>query len=372
MVEWVRFQYERNLFMELLSIASCFALCGNGCEYRAFGSGHINETYIVRTDTDCKYILQKINQYVFRNPQAVMENAIAITEFIRKKDADPRHALHFIQTKDGNYWYVDDHGDFWRMYDFMEGFCLDQGGSLEDLYQGALAFGRFQMMLSDFPAATLHETIPNFHHTPNRFHQFRLSVEEDKAGRVGGVRDVIARLLQHEQLACTPQQMLDAGQLPLRVTHNDTKLNNVLLDNATRQYLCVLDLDTVMPGLSLYDFGDAVRFGAATGAEDTQDLDHMGIDLEAYRVYTRGFLETATTLTGKEIELLHIGPIAVTLELVTRFLKDYLDGDLYFKTAYPEHNLVRSLAQLKLAEDMISKMDIMQQIVCEELAKIRT
>jgi Ser/Thr protein kinase RdoA (MazF antagonist) len=225
-------------------------------------------------------------------------------------------------------------------------------------------------MLSDFPAATLHETIPNFHNTPDRFRQFRLSVEEDKAGRAGGVQDVIARLLQHEQLACTLQYMLDAGQLPLRVTHNDTKLNNVLLDQDTRQYLCVLDLDTVMPGISLYDFGDAIRFGAATGTEDTRDLDNMGIDLEAYRVYTRGFLETATTLTRKEIELLHLGPIAMTLELVARFLKDYLDGDLYFKTAYPEHNLVRSLAQLKLAEDMISKMDIMQQIVREELAKI--
>ena len=295
-----------------------------------------------------------------------MENAIAITEFIQKKDNAPRHAMHFIQTNDGKYLFVDDKGDFWRMYDFMEGFCLDQSDSLDDLYQSALAFGHFQMMLSDFPAATLHETIPNFHNTPDRFRQFRLSVAENKAGRADGVRDVIAQLLQHEQLACALQHLLEEGQLPLRVTHNDTKLNNVLLDNTTRQYLCVLDLDTVMPGLSLYDFGDAVRFGAATGAEDTRDLEHMGIDLEAYRVYTRGFLETATTLTDKEIEFLHLGPIAVTLELVTRFLKDYLDGDLYFKTAYPEHNLVRSLAQLQLAEDMIRKMDILQQIVREE------
>ena len=356
--------------MELLSIVSAFSIQGNALECRAFGSGHINETYTVRTDADRRYILQKINQYVFRNPQAVMENAIAITEYLRQQDPDPRRALHFIQTKENAYWYVDDAGEFWRMYDFLDGFCLDQSESLADLYQSALAFGHFQMMLSDFPAATLHETIPHFHDTPDRFHQLRLSVEENKAGRADAVRDILARLLQHEEMACSLQKLLDAGQLPLRVTHNDTKLNNVLLDNSTRQYLCVLDLDTVMPGLSLYDFGDAVRFGAATGTEDTRDLDNMGIDLEAYRVYARGFLETATTLTEKELELLSLGPIVMTLELVTRFLKDYLDGDLYFKTAYPEHNLVRAIAQLTLAEDMIRKLDTMQQIVQEELAKL--
>ncbi len=352
--------------MNITAIAAQFAIDSPVKQCRPFGSGHINETYLIHSDAGKQYILQKINQYVFRNPRQVMENAIAVTRFLRAKDPDPRHSLHFIPTHSGDFWFVDDSGDFWRMYDFLDGFCLDRCQCLDDLYQSALAFGNFQMLLSDFPADSLHETIPHFHDTVDRYRQLRLSVEENRAGRLENARDVLEKLEQHEALACSLCRRLDEGLLPLRVTHNDTKLNNVLLDSKTRQHLCVLDLDTVMPGLSLYDFGDAIRFGAATGVEDTTDLDRMGLDLEAFRVYARGFLQAAVTLTEQEIKMLPLGPIVMTLELVTRFLKDYLDGDLYFKTAYEEHNLVRSRAQLKLALDMIDKLPVMEQIIAEE------
>lgn len=356
--------------MDASLIASSFALDGTVCECRTFGGGHINKTYLVRTDEGHSYILQKINRYVFQNPEAVMENVIAVTQFLRAKDPDPRHSLHFLPAHSGQYWFVDPEGEYWRMYDFQDGFCVDQCETLDDLYQSALAFGRFQMLLADFPAHTLHETIPHFHDTPDRFRQLRCSAEENKSGRRAMAEDVMQRILQHEALASTLQQALDAGVLPLRVTHNDTKLNNILLDNQTREGLCVLDLDTVMPGLSLHDYGDAVRFGAATAAEDAPDPAQMEIDLEAFRVYTRGFLKAAVTLTEKEIELLPLGPITITLELASRFLKDFLDGDLYFHTAYPEHNLVRARAQLKLAEDMIQKLPVMKQIVSQERQQI--
>ncbi len=356
--------------MEVTAIAAHFTMDSPVKECCPFGSGHINETYLVHSDTGKQYILQKINPYVFRNPLQVMENVIAVTQFLRAKDEDPTHALHFIPTDSSSFWFVDDCGDYWRMYDFLDGFCLDQCQCLDDLYQSALAFGRFQMLLSDFPADSLHETIPHFHDTVDRYRQLRLSVEENRAGRLENARDVLEKLEKHEALACCLCRALEEGLLPLRVTHNDTKLNNVLLDSKTRQHLCVLDLDTVMPGLSLYDFGDAVRFGAATGAEDTTDLDNMGMDLEAFRVYARGFLQAAVTLTEQEIKMLPLGPIVMTLELAARFLKDYLDGDLYFKTAYSGHNLVRARAQLKLALDMIDKLPAMEQIIAEERACI--
>lgn len=355
--------------MELQSIAARFVTDGSAQECRSFGSGHINATYMVRTDAGQKYILQKINRYVFRDPAAVMENVIRVTRFLSKKEPDPRRVLQFIPTHNGSYYHVDENGDYWRMYTFLEGFCLDQPRSLEDLYQSALTFGRFQQLLSDFPAQTLHETIPDFHNTPARFQQLRRAAEENKAGRLAAVQVVYDRLMRHEPLASQLQLQLENGTLPLRVTHNDTKLNNVLLDRHTGEGLCLLDLDTVMPGLSLHDFGDAVRFGAATAAEDTRETACMAIDLDAFRAYVRGFLEAAVNLTEQELALLPLSPIVMTLELAARFLADHLDGDLYFKVAYPEHNLVRACAQLKLAEDMLEKLPIMTRITEEERRK---
>jgi Ser/Thr protein kinase RdoA (MazF antagonist) len=257
------------------------------------------------------------------------------------------------------------------MHQYVEGLSLDAPDAEADFYQSALAFGRFQMLLADFPAETLHETIPEFHNTIDRYRQFKASLEVDPLGRLACVREEVDFVLDHEEVGSTLQKMLRAGELPLRVTHNDTKLNNVLLDRKTRKALCVLDLDTVMPGLSAHDFGDSIRFGAATAAEDEQDLSKMSMDLHMFEVYTRGFLEAATKLTDKEVEVLPMGALIMTLEVGLRFLKDYIDGDLYFKTAYPEHNLVRARTQIALVADMQRKWEDMNRIVAEVAAEIR-
>ena len=351
--------------------AYAFRLDGTPMECQVFGHGHINHTLKITTDTGAEYVLQRINTYVFKEPVRLMENVSAVTDFLRRRVEDPRHALHFLLTHDGKYYHVDEEGQYWRCYDFVGGFCLDLPETDEDFYQSAIAFGRFQTLLSDFPAETLYETIPEFHNTTDRYRLFKESVALDAAGRAADVREDIDYLLEREDLACTLQNMRQDNLLPLRVTHNDTKLNNVLLDKATRKALCVLDLDTVMPGLSLYDFGDSIRFGAATAEEDEQDLSKMELNLHLFEVYTKGYLEAATAMTETEIAMLPMGALAVTLELATRFLKDYLDGDLYFKTAYPTHNLVRARTQMKLAYDMQKKWEDMNRIVARVAAQIR-
>lgn len=357
--------------MKFETIASSFQINGTPVSCQEFGSGHINSTFKVTTDAGQEYVLQRINKYVFKDPVSLMQNVGSVTDFLRERVEDPRMALHFIPTHDGKFYFVDDEDEYWRVYDFIGGFCLDAPESEEDFYQSALAFGRFQHLLSDFPAHTLFETIPEFHNTVDRYRQLRESIEADAKGRLTGVKEDIEFMLSREELACKLQRLRESGELPLRVTHNDTKLNNVLLDKDTRKSLCVLDLDTVMPGLSLYDFGDSIRFGAATAAEDEKDLSKMSMDLHLFEIYTKGFLEAATTLTDREVELLPLGAFVITLELATRFMKDYLDGDVYFKVAYPEHNLVRARAQMKLAADMQNKFDEMNRIVAAVAAKVR-
>ena len=358
--------------MDIKQLTSAFVLNGVPVSWREFGHGHINSTFKVTTDTGAEYILQKINKYVFRHPVRLMNNVIAVTDYLRDRVEDPRMAMHFLHTKTGASYFRDAEGDFWRMYDFMQGFCLDAPESDEDFYQSGLAFGRFQELLSDFPADTLYETIPEFHNTIDRYRQFKNSVSIDPLGRLAQVREEVDFVLAHEEVGGILQKMRVSGELPLRVTHNDTKLNNGLLDRMTRKSLCVLDLDTVMPGLSVHDFGDSIRFGAATAAEDEQDLSKMSLDLHMFEVYTRGFLKAATALTDKEVEMLPLGALTMTLEVGLRFLKDYIDGDLYFKTAYPEHNLVRARTQLKLVADMEAKMEEMQRIVAKVKADVRS
>ena len=357
--------------MQIDKLTGAFLLDGTVVCWEEFGHGHINSTFKINTDTGAEYILQRINKYVFQNPIRLMANVSAVTDYLRQRVEDPRMAMHFIQTRDGLSYFRDESGDFWRMYDFMHGFCLDAPESDEDFYQSGLAFGRFQELLADFPADTLFETIPEFHNTIDRYQQFKTSVAVDPCGRGAQVQEEIDFVLRHEAVGSILQQMRKDGQLPLRVTHNDTKLNNVLLDRQTRKSLCVLDLDTVMPGLSAHDFGDSIRFGAATAAEDEPDVGKMALDLHMFEVYTRGFLEAATALTDKEVEMLPLGALTMTLEVGLRFLKDYLDGDLYFKTAYPEHNLVRARTQLKLVADMEAKMDDMNRIVAQVAAAVR-
>lgn len=335
---------------------------------KEFGSGHINSTYQVKTDHGKTYILQRINKYVFNDPKAVMENVGAVTKYLSERVTDPSEILNFVTADTGDYSYVDETGEYWRCYEFADGICLEAPESDRDFYESAIAFGRFQELLRDFPAETLHETIPLFHNTINRYRMFKEALAKNAAGRAEGVQAEIDFIMAREEEAGTICRLLETNALPLRVTHNDTKLNNVLLDRETRKAMCVLDLDTVMPGSSLYDFGDSIRFGAATAPEDEPDLSKMGINLELFRVYTAGYLTACRSLTEKETELLPLGAKIITLELAVRFLTDYLDGDRYFKTAYPEHNLVRARAQLKLVADMETKWDEMQKIVAEEAA----
>ena len=358
--------------MHIQQLTSAFRLNGTPISWREFGHGHINSTFKVTTDTGSEYILQKVNKYVFRNPIRLMANVTAVTNYLRERAGDQQMAMHFILTKKGLSYFRDTDGEFWRMYDFMQGFCLDIPETDEDFYQSGVAFGRFQELLADFPADSLYETIPEFHNTIDRYRQFKASVKVDPLGRLAGVQEDVDFVLAREEVGSTLQKMRESGELPLRVTHNDTKLNNVLLDRKTRKALCVLDLDTVMPGLSVHDFGDSIRFGAATATEDEQDLSKMHLDLHLFEVYTRGFLEAATTLTDKEVEMLPMGALIMTLEVGLRFLKDYIDGDLYFKTAYPEHNLVRARTQLKLVADMEAKMKDMNRIVAKVRNELRS
>ena len=280
--------------------------------------------------------------------------------------------VNLIPTLKNRYYHKDEDGEFWRMYDFMNGICLDTPQSDADFYESGLAFGRFQELLSDFPASTLYETIPNFHNTPDRFQQLKKSIELDMVGRKEYAKPEILQAMAMEEMGCRLQKMLDDHVLPLRVTHNDTKLNNVMLDSKTRKALCVLDLDTVMPGLSVHDFGDSIRFGAATAAEDEQDASKMHLDLHLFEIYTKGFLEAAPSLTDEEVSALALGAFTMTLEVGIRFLKDYLDGDLYFRVAYEDHNLIRCRTQLALAADMLKHWDTMNQIVTRISSEIRT
>ncbi len=347
-----------------------FALKGNAELCERYGCGHINETYRVVTDEKAEYILQKINHHVFTDVPALMENISAVTSFLAQRVSDPRGAMHLVPATDGKPYYMDEAGEYWRVYDFiLDSICLQKAETPEDFYESAIAFGTFQQQMAEFPAATLHETIPNFHNTVDRYAKFKAAIAADKLGRAASVQKEIDFLLSREEEMGTLHNLRLSGELPLRVTHNDTKLNNVMLDAKTRKGLCVIDLDTVMPGLSLYDYGDSIRFGAATAAEDEKDLSRMTMSLDLFRVYTKGFLTACPGLTDLEVELLPLGAKTMTLECGMRFLTDYLEGDTYFATHYEGHNLDRCRTQLKLVSDMEQKWDTMKQIVKEEHQK---
>ena len=320
------------------------------------------------TQSGRRYILQMINRHTFRDVAGLMENISSVTEHLRRKSDDPRRALTLVPTTSGAC-YLCVQGEYWRMYNFVEDtICLQLPETDEDFYQSAVGFGTFQRMLADFPAANLHETIPNFHNTPDRFRAFIETVERDPMHLAKNVQPEIKFALDRQAEMATIQNALAVGELPLRVTHNDTKLNNVLLDAATRQALCVIDLDTVMPGSSLFDFGDSIRFGAATAAEDEQDLSKVEMSLERFRVFTRGYVRSCPGLTAKELELLPLGAKTMTMECGIRFLADYLDGDHYFAIHRDGQNLDRCRTQFKLVADMEKKWAEMQKIVKEETA----
>ena len=332
-----------------------------------YGSGHINETYLVVTNQPHLYILQKLSTQAFKDVPGLMENVIAVTAYLGQQNPDPRRTLRLIPTVDGQLYYAAK-GEYWRSYEYiLSSLCLDKPESDDDLYQSGVAFGEFQKQLADFPAATLHETIPQFHDTPNRFRLFHEAIEKDAAGRLASVQAEVNAYLAHEDEAAYMMDLCRAGKLPLRVTHNDTKLNNVMLDAASRTPLCVIDLDTVMPGLAANDFGDSIRFGASTAAEDEKDLSKVSMSLTRFRAYAEGFLSACgSQLTALEKETLIWGAKLMTLECGVRFLTDYLNGDVYFHVRYPEHNLDRCRTQITLVEDMERKWADMQSII-EEL-----
>ena len=353
---------------ELLStVLSRFQLDTPAVSCERYGCGHINVTYLVVTQSGRRYILQKLSNRAFPDVPGLQENISAVTRHLHTKTDNPYGALNLIPTLEGKSWYHHEENSDWRVYDFIENsLCLQAPESPEDFYQSAIAFGTFQQQLSDFPAETLHETIRNFHNTPDRYRLFREALEKDVMGRAASIKPEIDFVLAHEEIGGRLTAMLKAGELPLRVTHNDTKLNNVMLSADTRTPLCVIDLDTTMPGLSAYDFGDSIRFGAATAAEDEKDLSKVTMSLDLFRTFTKGFLTACPGLTENERKALPLGALTMTLECGVRFLTDYLDGDHYFGIHYPEHNLDRCRTQFKLVSDMESKWAQMEQIIREE------
>ena len=333
-----------------------------------YGNGHINDTYLCEAAP--RVILQRINIKVFKNPDEVMENIYNVTEHLKKKiekaGGNPdRETLNVIRTKDGmNYYKLDDE-NYFRMYKFVEdSVSFDIVENPVQLYHAGTAFGKFQNMLDDYPADKLYETIVDFHNTPERVKQLEAAISKNAAGRLVAVKDEVNFAIEYAKYASKITDEMAKGTVPLRVTHNDTKLNNVLFDKDTFEGVCVIDLDTVMPGSVLYDFGDALRFGASSGTEDETDLSKIWFDLEKFEQFTKGFLgETSKCLSKKEIELLPMSALLMTYECGIRFLADYLNGDTYFKVHREHHNLDRARTQFKLVKDIESKFDDMKKIV---------
>ena len=340
-----------------------------------YGQGHINDTFCVvcqPQEGDCiRFILQGLSMAAFPRQDELMENFIGITSHLRKKiianGGDPlRETLSLVKTKDGKDYYTDATGKAWRLTPFIENTDCYQSATPELFEASARAFGRFQYLLSDYPAETLHESIVNFHNTEDRFAKFEAALAADKLGRAKEVEAEVKFAMDRKADCSVALQALRDGKLPLRVTHNDTKLNNILIDRDTKEGICVIDLDTNMPGLSINDFGDSIRFGANHSKEDEKDLSKVNFDIELYEAYTRGFLEGAQGgLTPAELEYLPWGAKLMTLECGIRFLTDYLDGDNYFRIHYPEQNLDRTRTQFKLVADMEQQWEAMAAVVAK-------
>ena len=362
-------QIKPEIFQEVLS---AYDLGEGTIAYKAYGEGHINNTSLVTVTgkETHRFILQRINTDIFTNPKSLMENICGVTSYLKDIIAErggdtERETMTVVYTRDGQPYYTDSTQGAWRIYKFVEHtICLQQCRNTEDFYTSAKAFGQFQKNLSGYDASTLHETIPDFHNTPDRLCKFKEALAADTMHRAADIPEEIDFVLNHEADCSHMTDLLAAGKLPLRVTHNDTKLNNILLDDKTNDALCIIDLDTVMPGLSVNDFGDSIRFGASTGAEDEPDLTKISCDLDLFEAYTKGFIEgCAGALTEEELNQLVNGAKMMTLECGIRFLTDYLEGDHYFKIHRDGQNLDRCRTQFKLVADMEQKEMKMQEIV---------
>lgn len=347
---------------------------GDVINIKSFGSGIINDTFLVVCKNseykDEKYILQKINHLIFKDIEKLMENYCNICDYlkdiIKKNGGDvDRQTITVIPTKDGKRFFKDSLGNYWRAIKFIPNtITYDVIESANDFYKAGKSFGQFQNMLSEYNAESLYESIPNFHNTKERFKTFLEAVENNKARRVDAVKEEVNFIIERKKDTSLLLDMYERGELPLRVTHNDTKISNILMDKETKEGICVIDLDTIMPGLSLYDFGDAIRSGATHALEDEKDLNKVYVDLEFFEAFTKGFLEgTGSSLTEKEIEMLPMGAKVITLEQGIRFLTDYLNGDVYYKTSYQEQNLDRTRTQLKLVKDIELKWNELNNIV---------
>ena len=355
-----------DLHQKLLEVSRLFRIEYEYLGYETIQMGNVNQTYKVNfllpEGTPKSFLVQNVNTYAFRNPVGLMDNIDKVTEHIRAKKPG-QLALHFHHTEDRKT-YVADGKNFWRMTNYVPSVTYNSVTDMDIVRNAGKAFGEFQMDLADFDIAELTETIPGFHNTRSRYEKLIQSVKENKAGRAAQVQEEIDFLMSVQDKACTLTDLLNAGQLPLRVTHNDTKINNVLFDPETNDAMIVIDLDTVMPGLMGHDFGDAIRFAANFVEEDCPEYDKAGVNLELFKAFAEGFLsKTGKTMTETEVETLALSCFVLTAELATRFLADYLDGDLYFNTKYEGHNLVRTRCQIALAKDMLKKMDEMDAIV---------
>lgn len=365
---------------EITDILFNFSIAGKFISYARLDDGHINDTFKVTYSVGGKelhHLLQRINTDVFKQPDVLMANVGYVTSFLRDKiiasGGNPeRETLYCKPCKDGKKYYTDPKGKVWRLYNFVEdSFSYNSIESPEVFYRAGQAFGQFQRQLSDFPIESLAETIPDFHNTAKRYHNLVVSIEKNASGRAVCAEPEIefARQRRNETYILTGKA--EIGDLPIRVTHNDTKLNNVLFDKKTNTPICVVDLDTVMPGLSVYDFGDAIRYGANTAAEDEKDISKVSLDINLYEQYVRGFLSTAgESLTAEEVACMPLSAKIMTLECGMRFLTDYIDGDVYFKTAYKEHNLVRCRTQFALVADIEKKFDEMLEITARAYSEI--
>jgi Ser/Thr protein kinase RdoA (MazF antagonist) len=360
---------------KLKKIGAKFRLPGELADYEVVKRGNINSTYCVTYENDGRkknYMFQKVNTFVFKDPEKIMENIDHVTSHILRSHAGVP-ALHFHHTDEGQNFIFDDDGSFWRVMNAVDSVTFDTCDDLEIVQYTGEAFGRFQMQLSDFDASLLHETIPDFHNTKKRLDTLFRHVEEDPCERVTLVSDEIAYIASVRERAGELSERYAAGEFPLRVTHNDTKANNVLFDPVTKKPLVVIDLDTVMPGMAMYDFGDAVRFIANTAEEDEKDITKVSFDTAKFRAFCKGYISQVwDALTPDEIESLVPACFAITIELASRFLDDYLTGDKYFKVCYPEHNVVRTRCQLALAKDIDKKSEELAKIVDETFAEAKS
>lgn len=366
---------------QLKQILSGFKYDGEPYSCTPYGNGHINSTYKVECkngDKTTRYILQRINNNIFPDTAALMENIENVTAFLKEKITKRggdilKETLNLVPSVTGKNYYTDENGGNWRSYVYIEDtVCYEKIEKPEDFYNCGYAFGNFQNLLADFPAEKLNEVIPNFHNTPSRYDTFKKAVAEDICGRAKSVQKEIAFVNARAKDMSLLTDMLKKGEIPLRVTHNDTKLNNCMFDKNTGETICVIDLDTVMPGLRAYDYGDSIRFGATTGAEDEPDLSKVNFSLPLFESYTKGFIKACgESMDEKEALSLPIGARLMTLECGMRFLTDYLEGDTYFKITRENHNLDRCRTQFKLVSDMEKQWDKMNETVMREFKNNR-